>query len=835
VKRDPAWFGPPELGRGVVVGPGQPGPLGWLRHRIDEHTLSRPHDSVRLLHEHWLRRRPITVELALPASQLQLQSRQSDSRLPYELGCDFEFLGDRLHFLVWANNLDATGPDGPVWWLDRLAARFELTGRLTDGGPRDLLATGCLHRETLDLLRRGQFAGLRGPHRPGEVPPGGTTLPGWLAELTEPQRAAVLHGAGPARVVAPAGSGKTRVLTSRLRTLLSGWGVEPELVTAVTYNRRAREELTHRLRDLPTSPQVRTIHSLALAILRQQGEFTVISEMQARQLLAPLVPPGERRLNSDQLAPYLEALSRVRLALLPPEQVQAEREDIPDFSRVFRQYRARLQEQRLLDFDEQIFSAIEALCQHPELRADWQRRCRHLLVDEFQDLTPAFVLLLRLLAAPDYQVFGVGDDDQVIYGYSGANPEFLVDYERFFPHAASYDLGLNFRCPQEVVVAARRLLQRNRRRLRKTIEPGPHNLPGGLIWQEAPQEREAQAALEILRGWLAAGVPPEEIAVLARVNSILLPVHLGLHQLGIAHSCPLDATLLKRTGVRTALAYLRLACADEEFPALELTETLRRPNRRLRRQLLDQLSRRPCWTREALRRTATRWEEWEAEKLEDYLSQLQALGSLLHRQGVAPALRFLRTTVGLAGDLDELDRSSGGDPAGGHVDELLALEQAAHGCGNLAEFERLLAHGLQTPGDGGGISLSSVHRVKGQEWPRVLLYGVRMGLFPHRLAGPQGREEERRVFHVALTRARQEVVLLVDPGTPSCFVHELRPPARSVGSASASAAISGAVGQRVGHRLFGAGTITACQDGIATVTFDQGPARRIKLSYLEPA
>lgn len=820
MKLDPALFGQPEQGRGVVVRERQAGPRGWKRIRVDGAALSDPGGVVSTLHRHWLLRQPVVIELAVDA--LELKTPQTEHRRPYELGCDFEFLRERLHFLVWANNVDATR-DQPIWWLDRLAGEAR-AGRPTDGGPRDERALGYLHRESLDLRRAGlgKRAGL-----PAQKVPA-------LGSLTARQSQAVLHDRGPARVIAPAGSGKTRVLTGRLLHLLGVRGIEPELVTAVAYNRRARQELELRTQGLPCRPEIRTIHSLALAILREARDPRVLNEVEVRRLLATLVPQGERRRNQDFLAPYLEALARVRVALVEPEQAALERDDVPEFVRVFETYRRVLRDRNLVDYDEQIFAAIELLCRDSELRAKWQLRCRHLLVDEFQDLTPSYLLLLRLLSSPTYQVFAVGDDDQVIYGYSGADPRFLVRFEDYFPQASSYDLGINFRCPVGVVHAARNLVERNKARVRKSIEPGPEASESGLHLLSKPAHEEAEAALKVIQDWLQQGARAEEIAVLTRVNSLLLPLQLGLRQRGIPYHSSLRAQSLQSAGMQTALSYLRVASSPEDVSSEDLAQTLRRPNRKLRRAFLDQIDDSRVRSLSVLQRAAQSLQDWEAEKVEEYLTQVRALAEILRRQGAAAALRFLRTTVGLGAAMEELDRSSGPvGSGGGHLDDLLALEQAAGHCADLAELELQLTQGLsEGPGEG-GVCLSSVHRVKGQEWPRVLLYGVRSGVFPHRLSGPEGLEEERRVFHVALTRARQEVALLVDREEPSPFVAELAPRARKARPGGKSVP-SLQPGQQVWHQMFGQGKVSMVHDQIATVSFEKGPSRKIKISYLQP-
>jgi DNA helicase II / ATP-dependent DNA helicase PcrA len=456
--------GPAVLGRGVVVAPGAPAPDGFADARrvtVDDEVAAVPEHVAALLHQHWVRRIPVVVELA--ADNDALRAPEVLAEPPYRLSPDTLLHRERLHFLLWANNYDARR-GAPIWWHGVLATRRGAAPSevadvalpsgehvWVDGGPRGPLELPTIHRESVALSR---------------LTPLGTAAP--RDALAPDQLDAVTHGQGPARVVAPAGSGKTRVLTARLRHLLVDRGYEPELVTAVAYNTRAAEEMRSRLTDLPPGADVRTIHSLAYAICRAERSREVIGEREVRSILDRLVRTA-RIPNTDPFQPYLEALAEVRLALRDPEAVEAERDDVPGFAEAFDAYRAELDRRGVIDFDDQIYRAIELLLTRPDLRRDVQRSCTHLLVDEFQDLTPAFLLLLRLAAGPSLQVFGVGDDDQVIYGYAGATPSYLIDFDRLFPGAGHHALEVNYRCPPAVVDAAVHLLSHNRRRVAKTI------------------------------------------------------------------------------------------------------------------------------------------------------------------------------------------------------------------------------------------------------------------------------------------------------------------------------------------------------------------------------
>ncbi len=479
--------GPELLGRNVVVDPGAAPPVGFERARrlrIDDQVLDDPVATVAILRARWLGRRRTVIELAVDNDAAR--APESTETPPYALPRDHAFQREALHFLTWANSYDLRGGT-PRWWHGVLAERRTPASRsdhadlvlpdgrlaFVDGGPRgplpgslDPLTTAgtipvLVHRESVGLGRLT----VQGDAAPSEI-------------LAPDQLAAVSHAIGPARVIAPAGSGKTRVLTARLRHLLRDRGVEPELVTALAYNTRAAAEMRERTRDLDAS--IRTLHSLALRICTMDERRQVINERDVRRILDRLVRTA-RVPNQDPFQAYLDALAEVRLALRDPAEVEAERGDIDGFAEVFDRYRQLLADEGLLDFDEQIYRAIELLLQRPDLRATVQRWGTHLLVDEFQDLTPAFLLLVRLVAGPSLQVFAVGDDDQTIYSYAGATPEHLTAFDRWFPGATHHALEVNYRCPPAVVDGAVRLLGHNRYRVPKTIRSHPVPVEGGLV------------------------------------------------------------------------------------------------------------------------------------------------------------------------------------------------------------------------------------------------------------------------------------------------------------------------------------------------------------------
>jgi DNA helicase-2/ATP-dependent DNA helicase PcrA len=828
--------GPPELGRGVIVHVGDPVPAPWSGApavTVDRGVLDARHDApapaVVELHRAWAERRPVVVALAVDPAEFRAPRSYGADEVgePWLLDPGFELWHDRLHFLVWANTYDARGGIDPVWWWGRKALKLGASpvedggaggpepggpdsrgpdpggdvvlpgGQRAwiDGGPRGggvAADAGGLPLVAAESVEQGRLDTV-----PAPVPPG--------SELAPDQLAAVAHGAGPARVIAPAGSGKTRVLTERLRHLVVDRGYPPGSVVAVAYNRKARDEMVDRTPGV--GGRILTLNALGYDIvaagLGRRPE--VLDVRDVRRILEPFVPRGARRLNTDPLAPYVEALSTVRLGLLHPVDVEDQRGDVPGLAEAFPAYRAELQRRGVIDFDEQVLLAVELLLGDGAFRRAQQARHRHMLVDEFQDLTPAHVLLVRLLSAPAFDVFGVGDDDQVIYGHAGASPRFLTGFGSFFPGAHEHALEVNYRCPPEVVAAARHLLSRNLARVPKVIRaadpadaahrsPGPADDPAAgrgsfTVRRHLPQAGAAEL-VDVVRGWLAEpGAGPDDLAVLTRVGSLLLAPHVALVEAGLPVSSILRPDVLGRTGLRAALAYLRIAAAPDAVDPADLAEVHRRPSRGLPRWIDKWLAR--CRSVDDVVRASERIDDVKvAGKLADLAADLSALAGVAGAGTSREVLEHVRDVVGLGRAVDLLDASGGGEGQS-HRDDLEGLLQVADLHPGVGAFEPWLRSALDGCAEGGaGVTLSTVHRVKGREWPRVVVFGATEGLMPHRLAlGAAAVEEERRVFHVAITRAIDRVAVLADASRPSPFLSELDREATPAELAEAAAAV----------------------------------------------
>ena len=760
---------PAALGRSVVIAPGAPVPEPWNGASvvvIDFATLDDPNAAIDRLHRAWVAREPVVIELGVDPSALRVQ--ETDRRPPYEVGEAFTFPLERLHFLVWANAYDARTGEPRWWWAMKAAAIGAIEGgpadvilpdgtpAWIDGGPRGPvdIVEAVVPSETVTLGRLDPI-----PER--------TTVEGGLAS---DQAAAANHGSGPARIIAPAGSGKTRTLTARVRHLLDDRRVEPHTICALAYNTTAAAELRQRT-GATQGALVRTVHSLGWEILRgARGDVRLLDERDVRSRLDHLVQIP-RRPNTDTVGPYIEALAETRIALRSPETVEGGRDDVPDFAAVYERYRDRLARRNEADFDEQIYGAIEAILTEPDLRRRWQDRCRHVLVDEFQDLTGAYLLLIRLLASPQLDVFGVGDDDQTIYGYAGADPGYLIDYDRLFPGAASHPLQVNYRCPVPVVEASTHLLSYNLRRIDKTIVPGPDATagPDGLTIERIDGAQLGLASADLIEDWLG-DTAQAEIAVLARVNSALLPVHVALADRGIPFSSPVGPGLLDRTVVSATLAWMRLGLDPERMERRDLMAAVRRPSRGLNRLAADVLGGRRHFDLSSVTDAGRKLDGKQAQRWDGFVDDLELVADAADRDDAPALLDVVIRRIGLESSAQALDGGRSRADRSAQTDDLVALRRSAAIHPNATDFEAWLAEMIGKTGQD-GVTLSTVHRAKGLEWDRVLVFGADRGLLPHDLA--VDIEEERRIFHVAITRGAERVAVFADADRPSRFLDEL--------------------------------------------------------------
>lgn len=774
--------GPLGLGRSVLVRTDQPTPSEWEGCRrisaVDfaaaVSSANAMHPTTLDLHRAWTRREALVIEAdEAPAVGTRVTGDEF-----WQLEPTTEPTGERALFYASANAVDLRGSEPRFAQVDTAlqhgAKPIESDGDVCapngvavwlDGGPLEWLDLGS-HAIPRLHLAQGTFRQLK--------PQGSLDT-----ALAEDQRAAVAHRRGSARIIAPAGSGKTRVLTERLRHLIRG-GLSPNAATLVAYNVRAQEEMQHRLRDI-SGVKVSTLHALArrICVAAEVSEpaAKVLNERERRQRLEQLIPKLVRRANQDPLEEWVDAVNTCRDRLIPPSDAELMFDGVDGLEPVVVGYRRLLRERLETDFSDMVLRASEYLLASPSFTAQIRAETGVLLVDEFQDLTPSLLLLTRLLAGPAQEVFCVGDDDQTIYGFSGASPRWLVDFNTFFPGSHTHFLATNYRCPRGIVDATNNLLRHNEDREPKTIRAAETARSGGLTVEPAHDSLTTNEAMaRSITKCIEDGARASEIAVLARTNPDLIAPFIFLNSHGVRVQPPpgLTPDLLKRSGIESLMAWLDLA-ASTALSAESLELSLRRPKRQttvpLTRILVSKRSVREI--RQFVSRNSNRKLR---ESLTDWCDSIDAVRAIAQRGGTTREIvDFLLDTVGISESADTLDSSQRTARRATHRDQLEAIRAVASLEPNASRFRAFLQHHLSPERlnrriGGDTVTLETVHRVKGLEWQHVHIVGVAEGSFPHRLS--EDIEEERRIFHVAMTRASHEAIVWAQHPT-SRFILEL--------------------------------------------------------------
>jgi superfamily I DNA/RNA helicase len=590
---------------------------------------------------------------------------------------------------------------------------------------------------------------------------------------------------GTVQVIAPAGSGKTTALIERVVELLRR-GVPAGRILGTTFNRDAGVELSERLAAAGVrSVEARTFHSLGLWLLREEGltrpgGVRQLSLNQWKRLCALAARDTGTWVEAADARASISDIKLGRLATAREFRRDAgEVADGETIARIYALYEAQQVEQGVNDFDDMVMLAVRALRADPQLRARWQGRFSHVLVDEYQDIEPAQELLVRILAAPEDALYCVGDEDQTLYGWRRASVRRMIELDLAYPGLERVSLPHNYRCPPEIVAASARLIGHNRIRFPKTIEPAPGRGACGrdtiVLHQPATQAAGAVRVANALRSSSRG-----EIVVLARTTNLLRTVALACADRGIRISAP--EAVFEPRGARLALeAYLRLCGSPRDARGDDVALACRAPNRGLPYQTEEEVA-------ELLRDGFSFTESLDALEIDHRQRiKLASAGGVLDALAtIADAGRFIGYLRG-AGGLDAYFAEH--EAAFGDTEqvELEALEQAqAEAAGKtVAQYSALLASRTDAlraiRDDEHGIELTTIHRAKGRQWPHVQLFACDEYQLPHhraldvtdaeRAAG-EGIEAERRLAYVAFTRAQNSLTLTATGAAASRFLSE---------------------------------------------------------------
>lgn len=605
-------------------------------------------------------------------------------------------------------------------------------------------------------------------------------------ELNDAQREAVAAPPGPLLVLAGAGSGKTRVLTSRIAYLVEAHQVSPLSILAVTFTNKASREMRARIEDILGLPMggmwIGTFHSLAHRLLRQHYEDANLP--QAFQILD----------SDDQLRMVKRCLKELALdeAYWPPKQLQwyinGHKEEgrrpaqVPQSNdsqqqtllAVYSHYESLCQRFGLVDFSELLLRAFELLKNNEVLRERYQTRFQHVLVDEFQDTNSIQYAWLRLLVQRSKNLFAVGDDDQSIYGWRGAKVENILQFEKDFPDTKMIRLEQNYRSTTHILDAANAVIKNNGTRLGKNLWTAGEEGEPVKLYTAYDERDEARFVIDQISAWVNQGGLRSEVAILYRSNAQSRTFEERLLNLGMPYRVYGGLRFFDRAEIKDALAYLRLCTRSEDDPSFE--RIVNTPTRGIGNKTVDTV-------REYAR--ANQLSLWEAANrlvassqltsraqtaLATFINLIQEIRAQIEDQDLFQQIEIMLDLSKLIAHFEK----EKGEKGQARVENLQELVTAARGFeieeteDDLPPLASFLAHASLEAGEGQAeewedcVQLMSLHTAKGLEFPLVFLTGLEEGLFPHQRSLDEGSgrlEEERRLCYVGMTRAMQQLWL----------------------------------------------------------------------------
>jgi DNA helicase-2/ATP-dependent DNA helicase PcrA len=704
----------------------------------------------------------------------------------------------------------------------------------------------------------------------------------YLSELNEAQRDAVLSTEGPLLVIAGAGSGKTRVLTYRVAHLIRACGVKPHEILAITFTNRAAAEMRSRLAALLGPPAERawimTFHAACGRILRSeiprlgyQSSFTIYDQPDQVRLVTICLKELERDPKRFPARGIHSQISNAKNRLVSPEEYMARVSSFYDrtVAEVYELYQRKLFEASALDFDDLLYLTVQVLERFPEARERWQKAFRYVLVDEYQDTNHAQYRLLQLLAAKHKNVFAVGDPDQSIYAFRGADIRNILEFERDFGEARQIALEQNYRSTMSILESANGVIVQNRERKEKRLWSELGDGEPVEVVEVEDEHAEARYLAASIARLVDEGYSGSEIAVFYRTNAqsrvledVLVRQEIGYRVVG-------GPRFYERAEIKDLVAYLQVI--DNPLDVVSLLRIANRPRRGIGSTTLARLGSFadaqgiPLW--QALGRAdeagisaaslrAVKAFHTLIQSLQSAAQELELpelVQAVLERSGSLEALKAERT-VESAGRIENLEELIGVAGEFAARDDHPALAEFLQEISLFSDSDALAE-------ERSDVTLMTLHNAKGLEYRVVFIIGMEEGIFPHsRSIEEQGIEEERRLCYVGMTRAMERLTLTHaasrslygrhDSNLPSRFLDELperwikrdrlrvsswsghRPPAGSAVTPRTDLPDL-STGDSVRHSTLGEGVITRIEPGgVVTVRFaGESGERRLMLEY----
>jgi superfamily I DNA/RNA helicase len=619
-----------------------------------------------------------------------------------------------------------------------------------------------------------------------------------IGRLNPPQREAVTHAGGPLLVVAGAGSGKTRVITHRIAHLVLERGVDPRHIAALTFTNKAAAEMRGRVAQLvgrgggAQQLTMGTFHSLGLHILQRERAalgfprgFVVYDTADQlgviREILRHSRGGDERRFDVKSI---LTRISLAKNAFVRPEEYQpAERDEYDGVTaEVYPRYQAALRGFAALDFDDLITEPVRLMREAPEVGERWATAFRHVLVDEYQDTNRSQLLMVKELVARHGNLCAVGDDDQSIYSWRGADPHHIREFERDFPGARVVVLDQNYRSTPTILSAANAVIRNNTDRRGKVLWSALADGERIAAVVAPSSEDEARFVAQEIARLVGEGRRHRDVAVLYRSNLQNRELEESLRTARIPYVMVGGQQFYERKEVKDVIAYLRVALSERD--EISLRRIINYPARGVGASTIEKLSQLAHAARASLWRAVVDGSTGASGEIRpaqaDALAQLVAvIGSLrstFEERGIEPAVRHLIETIDLYGDLRAASPSLTAaqrriDNVEALIRQMTAQQQRRPGPDALLEYLRHLSladvddDAREDAGD--RVTLTTLHGAKGLEFPVVFIIGVEEQLLPHaRSLMPHANDvsdpdhvsdvsEERRLAYVGLTRAQE--------------------------------------------------------------------------------
>ena len=585
-------------------------------------------------------------------------------------------------------------------------------------------------------------------------------------KLNTAQQKAVCHETGPMLVLAGPGSGKTTVLLCRISRLLERGLAKPQEILALTFSKAAAEEMKSRFENLNGASGVSfgTFHSIFFRILRSRYGWNVeqiFQEEERRSILRNSIEAEKWDIPDleEYISQFFSQLSLMNSELEQPNRFTPVGMPVEEFRKLYRAYEGYKERHEKLDFDDMLTQCYQLLREDAAVREYWQRKYKFILVDEFQDVNQAQFACLQILAEKHQNLFVVGDDDQSIYAFRGARPDFLLHFPTLYPAAKKVTLNTNYRSTERIVNLAERVIGNNEVRFVKNMKGIGEAGDKVTFFLAEDAAKEAAHIAEKIGRLLDEGVPLTEIAVIYRTNLQGGAFARELYKRGIPYDLRDNSgNVYEHWVAKDLLAYLLLAENEESDSALR--RILNKPKRYIGKDLLAEAEAMP-YTRLRSFFVCPSLKGWQEENLENLRIDLNQI----RKRTPYDALKYIRKVIGYDEYLEEFAayRRTSAQVLQEIADEIM---ETAKDCADVRSFrEQLERLSLQMKEQSrkkgqkrNGVALMTMHGAKGLEFRAVFLPSLVEGIVPHE-KGMDTVAEERRLFYVAMTRASEKLCL----------------------------------------------------------------------------